>query len=111
MRIGRERERGRDAGADVDDRAPLGEARAESAVFREPLAQAVETLGQRLAGKAGERLGAGVDLDAGQDAARREQFRERPAVRGLLAQGLVVEDDAADECGARRRAAVNSSSR
>ena len=42
--------RRRDAVADVDvRRAPLGEARAELAVLGEPLAQAVETLGDGLA--------------------------------------------------------------
>ena len=87
---------GRDAGADVDDRAPLGEARAEAVVLGEPLAQAVEALGHRLARKAGERLGARVHLDAREDAARGEQLRERLAVGGLLAEGLVVQDHARD---------------
>ena len=44
--------------ADVDDRAPLRKARTELVVFGEPLAQSVETLGDRLAREPGERLGA-----------------------------------------------------
>jgi hypothetical protein len=39
----------RDRRPDVDHRAPLGEARAEFVVFGEPLAQAVEALGDLLA--------------------------------------------------------------
>ena len=62
--------RSADASLDVDDRAPLGEARAQRPILLQPIAQAVETFGDRLAGAAGERLGAGVDLDAGHDALR-----------------------------------------
>ena len=51
-----------------DHGAPLREARAHAGVLGEPLAQAVEAFGDLLAGEAGERLGAGVDLDAGNDA-------------------------------------------
>ena len=39
------------AGADVDDRAPFGEARAELVVLDQPLAQPIEPLGDGLAGK------------------------------------------------------------
>ena len=73
--IARERMRiGGDAGvarhvsaalADIDHRAPFGEFGAERAVFDEPLAQAVETLGDDFAGTVGQRLCALVDLDAG----------------------------------------------
>ena len=47
-------------------------------------------------GAKGEVLGALVDLDARQDAARGEQRAEVRSVRGALAQRLVEEDDAAD---------------
>jgi hypothetical protein len=51
-----------------------------------------------------ERLRALVDLDARDDALRGQQLRERRPVVGLLADRLVVEDDAADVLlGARRR--------
>ena len=53
---------------DVDDRAPLGEAGAELVVLDQPLAQAIEPFGDRLAREAGERLRARIDLDAGDDA-------------------------------------------
>ena len=48
MRVGVDRELRRNARADVDDRAPLGEARAELVVLGEALAQPVETFGDRL---------------------------------------------------------------
>src|SRR5690242_13988733 len=73
------------------------EARAEPAVLLEPCAQAVEALGDGLALGERERLRTGVDLDPGDDALRREQLRERRAVERALADGLVEEDDAADE--------------
>ena len=85
-------------------RAPLREARAEVAVLLEPPAQPVEAFGDGLAFGERQRLRAQVDLDAGNDALRREQLRERRAVVRALANRLVVEDDAADELlDARRR--------
>ena len=83
--------------ADRDHGAPLGEARAEAAVLLEPLAQAVEPFGDRLAGSARERLRAGVDLDPGDDSPPGEEIGEPRPVRRRLAQRLVEEDDAADE--------------
>src|SRR6266568_4419426 len=77
-------------------RAPLREPGAELAVLLEPLAQAVEALGHRLALGVRERLRALVHLDAGDHALRREQLRERRPVVGALADRLVEEDDAAD---------------
>ena len=77
-------------------RAPLGEAGTERVVLGEALAQAVEALGDGLAVGAGQRLGAEVDLDAGDDALALEQLHQRRAVGGVLADGLVEEDDAAD---------------
>ena len=47
----------------------------------------------------GERLGAGVDLDAGDDALLLEQLDERRAVGRLLADRLVEQDHAADVVG------------
>ena len=68
----------------------------ELAVLVEALAQAVETLGDGLALGPGQRLGALVDLDAGDDAGVLEHLRERHAVLRGLADRLVVEDDARD---------------
>ena len=96
--VGVDREIGRDAlvlDVDVDHGAPLGEARAELAVFGAALAQPVEAFGDLLVGRSGERLGAGVDLDARQDAVAIEDLSEGAAVARLLPQRLVVEDDAA----------------
>ena len=63
------------------DRAPLREARAELAVLGQALAQPVEALGDRLALGAGERLRAGVDLDAGDDPATRRAASGRACRR------------------------------
>src|SRR3954469_20136205 len=90
--------------ADRVGRTPLREAGAELAVVLEPLAQPVEPLGHRLALGMRKRFRALVDLDSRDDALRGKQLRERRPVVGLLADRLVVEDDAADVLlGARRR--------
>jgi hypothetical protein len=81
---------------DRDHGAPLGEARAEAAVLDEPLAEAVETLGNHLVRGERQRLGALVDLDAGDDALVGEELRERRTVARLLPDRLVEEDHAAD---------------
>ena len=97
MGVGADRGVARDAGADVDDRAPLGEPGAEPAILREPLAQAIEPFGDHLAGAERQRLGALVDLDAGRSQpACLDHLDQRRAVLGVLADGLVVEDDAGD---------------
>ena len=106
MRVGLDAEAGGIARADVDDRAPLGETGAETVIFREPLAQPVETLGDGLVREIGEGLRALVDLDAGEDAKRCEVLRERHAGAGALAQRLVVQDHTADglvEAGGREQ--------
>src|SRR6185369_18058341 len=61
MSVGVDRKLRREAGADVDNSAPLREACAELVVVGETLAQTVETFGDRLAREAGERLRTGVD--------------------------------------------------
>ena len=50
-------------------------------------------------GKAGERLRAEVDLDARDHALLRQVLREGRAVLGFLADGLIVENDAAHRLG------------
>ena len=60
----------------------------------EPLAQPVEALGDDFARVERQRLGALVDLDAGNRAGPLDQLDQRRAVLGVLADGLVVEDDA-----------------
>jgi hypothetical protein len=57
----------------------------ELVVLLEPVAQAVEPLGDRLLGRERERLRALVDLDPRDDPAAGEQLRERRPVRGALA--------------------------
>ena len=77
-------------------RAPFGEPGAQLPVLVQPVAQAVEALGDRLALGEGERLRALVDLDTGDDALALQERRERRAVRGALADRLVEEDHPAD---------------
>ena len=71
---------GRHARADGDDRAPFGEPRAQLAVRRESLAEAVEPFGDLLPWCARECLGTGIDLDARDDRPAREEGRERGPV-------------------------------
>ena len=93
-----------DALVDRDHCAPLREACAELVVFREPLAQPIESFGDRLALGERKRLGALIDLDPRNDPLRLEQPGERCPVGGALADRLVVEDHAADELlGSGRR--------
>src|SRR5690606_9503170 len=94
---------GGDVVADVDHRAPFGEARAELVVLLQARAQAVQAFGDHFARAAGQRLGALVDLDPREDALPGQVLRERHAVAGRLADGLVVEDRAADGVGKPRR--------
>src|SRR5580700_4489071 len=87
--------------ADIDHRAPLGELGAEPAIFGEPLAKPVEAFGDHFARAVRQRLDALVDLDAGQRARLRDQLDQRRAVLGVLANGLVIEDDAGNIFGHR----------
>ena len=101
---------GRNAISYGDDRPPLGELRAQIGVLGETVAQPVETLGDKLAVSSCQRLRALVHLDAGNDALIRQYLDEGSAVRALLAERLVVQDDAADElrrsCRAKEALAV-----
>ena len=86
----------------VDHGPPFCEAGAHAAVRREAIAQTVETLGDGLVRRTGERLRADIDLDAGKDALSREDLAERRAGGTLLMDRLVIHDDAADELGDAR---------
>jgi hypothetical protein len=52
--------------------------------------------------EAGERLGAGVDLDPWKDALGRDCLYQRRAAGALLTDRFVIHDDAADELGGAR---------
>src|SRR6266446_7427509 len=82
---------------DMDDCPPFREASAHAMVLLEPIPQPVEPLGDRLVRRAGERLRAGVDLDAGEDTLVREHVSEWRAIGTLLTNGLVLHNDTADE--------------
>jgi hypothetical protein len=72
-------------------------------VFGKALAQAIETFGDGLARKSRQCLGSFIDLDTGDHARLGEIGGKRDPVLGLLADGLVIHDDAADVVlGARR---------
>jgi hypothetical protein len=71
-------------------------------VLLETIPQAVKPLGDGFVGSAGEGLGAGVDLDAGQNALGRKSFGERRATGTLLTDRFVIHDNAADELGGAR---------
>ncbi|MEY9378883.1 hypothetical protein ABIA10_004753 [Rhizobium leguminosarum] len=87
---------GRQGRRDGDDAAPLGEAGAGFIISGKSLAEAIEAFGDGFSGIFGHRLGAGIDLDAGNGAGSADDIDERRAVRGLLEQGLFEEDDAGD---------------
>ena len=96
MRVGDDAGIARDALADVDHRAPFREARALLVIFGEPVGELVEADGDEFARAIRQRLGAFVDLDAGDGAGLLDELDQRRAVLGLLPDGLVVEDDAGD---------------
>ena len=84
--------------------APLGEPRAQLDVLLQAVAQAVEALGHLLAGGAGQRVSALVDLDTGDHPLTLYDLDQGRAVGAILAQRLVVQDYPADVLvGARRR--------
>jgi hypothetical protein len=90
---------GGDAVPDGDDRPPLGEPGLKVPVGGQPVGQAVQALGDLLAREPGQSLGPGVDLDPGNDALAGQDLGQWGAVGGPLAQGLVIQNDAADELG------------
>src|SRR2546423_790425 len=96
MRVGPDAVLARERIGDRVRRTPFREARAEAVVLLQPFAQPVEAFGDRLAVGVRERLRTLVDLDARDDTLRREQLREGRPVEPVLANRLVVEDDAAD---------------
>ncbi len=96
MRIGIDASIARNAGADIDHRAPFGELGAEPPIFGEPLAQAVEAFGDHLARTERQGMRALVHLDAGERAGGLDDLDEGGAVLGLLPDGLVIEDHAGD---------------
>src|SRR3989344_40751 len=95
--IGANAERGRNIVlVDLDHRAPLRELCSKLFVLGETFAQAVQPLGDFVAGIQRQRLGAFVHLDPGGDPPARQQPGKGSAVAGALAQGFVEENDAAD---------------
>jgi hypothetical protein len=96
MRVGVDCRVARNAGTDVDHRAPLRKARTLVVIFLQPLGELVEADGDQLVRAAGQRLRAFVDLDAGDRACLLDQLDQRRAVLRLLPDRLIVEDHAGD---------------
>jgi hypothetical protein len=94
--IGVDRIAARNCGSDIDHGAPFGESCTQFVILGQPLAQSVQTLGDGLIGKAGQRLRAQVHFDAGKHAKFGKIRRERYTRLGFLPQGFIVHDDAAD---------------
>ena len=94
MRVDADRGHGRNALADVDHRAPFGEARALLVIFLQPLGEPVEADGHQFAGTLRQGLRAFIDLDAGDTAGLLDQLDQRGAVLCLLPDGLIIENDA-----------------
>ena len=83
--------------ADRDDGAPFGKARAQLPIFRQPVAQAVQALGDFLAREICHRFGALIDLDSRNDPLLLQRFDERATVASLLPNRFVKQDHAADK--------------
>ncbi|MCY1300188.1 hypothetical protein D9M70_497470 [compost metagenome] len=96
MSVGTNGARARQGIGDGDHATPFGKARAGFVIFRQPLREAIEAFGDRLCREIGHRLGAGVDLDAGDRAGGTDDFDQRRAVDGMLKQGFLIEDDTGD---------------
>src|SRR6185436_11870254 len=98
QRVGVDMDRGHagNARADIDHRTPFGEARATFVIFLQPLGEPVEAGGDQFAGTVRQRLGAFIDLDAGNGAGLFDQFDQGGAVLGVVPDGLVVDDDTGD---------------
>ena len=87
----------RDALTDLDHRSPLGELGAEFRVFGDAVREPIQALGDRLAVRPGERLRAGINLDAGQNILALQNRDQRRPVGRRLTDRLVIQDGAADE--------------
>ena len=96
LRVGLDATPAGNAVAYGNHRAPLGKTGPHLRVFRQALAQSVQTFGYFLSGMAGQVLGAGVNFDAGNDSRIRDDFDKGSAIFLLLADRLVVEDHAAN---------------
>ena len=83
--------------ADRDDGAPFGKARAQLPIFRQPVAQSVETFGDFLARKIRHRLGAFIHFDPGNDPLLLQRFDESATVASFLPNRFVKKNYAADE--------------
>src|SRR4051794_1868879 len=97
MRIGLQAKGRWDAFPNSDHRPPFREARPQGAVFGQTITQAIEPFGDRFTRKTRQSYSAFIHLDPGHDATLFQQGGERRAILRLLADGLVIENDTADE--------------
>ncbi|EGE56035.1 hypothetical protein RHECNPAF_770083 [Rhizobium etli CNPAF512] len=96
LSVGADRAAGRQRGRDSDDAAPFGKTGAGFIIFGKAFAKTVEAFGDGFAGKFDHRLGAGIDLDAGNGTGGADDVDEWRAVGSLLVERLFEENDAGD---------------
>ena len=98
--------------ADHVDLAPFGKTRPLGLIGFQALRQAVESLGNLVSGGIGQRYLALVHLDSRHYPLAPRSFRKRSAVIGLLTQGFLEQDHAADERadarGRQQQGAINA---
>ena len=94
LRVGLDAASAGNAIADGNHGAPLGKTGTHLRIFRQTVAQSVQTFGDFLSGMTGHVLSASIQLDARNDPRIGEDFEEGSAIFFLLADRLVVEDRA-----------------
>ncbi len=82
---------------DFDHSPPLREPGSELFVFGQTFSQAVQALGDFVAGAERQRRRSLIHFDSGNDSANRKQLGERNAVTCALTQRFVKENHTADE--------------
>ena len=97
FRVGLDAERRRIAVGDAVDLAPLGKAHALRFVSLEALGQAIQSLGDQIARRAGKGCRALVHLDTGHDASAGQDLRQRRAVLGVLSERFLEQNHSAQE--------------
>ena len=81
----------------TENGSPLGKASTHVAVLGEAVPKPVKSFGDRFAGRAGQRLGPGINLDARNNAVACQNLGKRRPLGALLAYGFIIHDYAADE--------------
>jgi len=80
--------------ANMDHRPPFGKTRTKFVILLQARTQTIEPFGHHLTGKPGQRMGALIDLDPGDDAVFTHVLRKGHAIAGGLANGFIEQDRA-----------------